>query len=99
MSETTGEVIGEPTSPLFTKEQESLYLKRYEEGYDLDDPGFVAWLKINHQDKCVSVVSAPSTSTGASSFDKASPSSSTSAPSNGTAPSSSGISCSSNVLD
>jgi hypothetical protein len=44
-------------SPLFTAEQETLYSKRYEEGYDLADPGFVAWLKINHPDRAVSVTS------------------------------------------
>lgn len=91
------ETTDEPSSPLFTKEQEILYLKRYEEGYDLDDPGFVAWMKINHPEKSVSVISAPSVSTGASSSDKASPSSSTLAPPpNGTAPSSSGAS---SILD
>lgn len=63
---TAEETITEPSSPLFTKEQESLYSKRYEEGYDLDDPGFVAWLKINHPDKCVSVTSAPSFSSNSS---------------------------------
>jgi hypothetical protein len=79
---TAGEVSGEPSSPLFTEEQESLYLKRYEEGYDLNDPGFVAWMKINHPQVSVSVGSAPSVSTIASSSEKASPSV-TSAPSNG----------------
>ena len=61
----------EPSSPLFTKEQENLYSKRFVEGYDLDDPGFVAWLKINHPDKCVS---ATGFSTETSSSDKAFPS-------------------------
>lgn len=81
MNKTT---VDEPGSPLFTKEQESLYLKRYEEGYDLDDPGFVAWLKIDHPNKSVSVVSTSSVSTGISLSDKGSPSSNTVAPSNGT---------------
>ena len=35
-------------SPLFSPEKEALYRKRYEEGYDVDDPGYIAWLKINH---------------------------------------------------
>jgi len=70
--------ISEPTSeinsePLFTKEQESLYSKRYQEGYDLDDPSFVAWLKINHPDKCVSVSSASTLSTGTPPSDKITP--------------------------
>ena len=59
------EPVGEtPSSPLFTEEQESLYSRQYEEGYDLDDSGFVAWLKINHPDKCISISSVPSVSTG-----------------------------------
>ncbi len=48
----------EPTSsssiPLFSPEKEALYRKRYEEQYDIDDPGFVAWLKINHPEAEVS---------------------------------------------
>ena len=48
----------EPLSggPPFTSEQQSLYKPRYEEGYDLRDGGYVAWLKINHPE---AVVSAP----------------------------------------
>jgi hypothetical protein len=34
-----------------------LYAKRYAEGYDIDDPSYVAWLKINHAEKCLSVSS------------------------------------------
>ena len=71
--EPVGETISEPSSPLFTKEQESLYSRRYEEGYDLDDPGFVAWLKINHPDQCVSVRSAPSFSTSTPNSDMVCP--------------------------
>ena len=33
---------------LFTPEEEVLYKRRYNEGYDLADPGYMAWLKINH---------------------------------------------------
>ena len=33
---------------LFTPDQVELYKKRYEEGYNLDDPNCTAWLKINH---------------------------------------------------
>ena len=32
----------------FTPEQEKLYQKRYEEGYDLDDPKFAQWLKVKN---------------------------------------------------
>ena len=35
-------------SPLFSPELEKLYQKRFEERYDLQDPGYIAWLKINH---------------------------------------------------
>lgn len=45
----------EPGSPLFTSEQESLYKERFEEGYDLRDPSFMAWLKLNHPEAPVSV--------------------------------------------
>ena len=48
----------EPTldssSPLFSPEKEALYRIRYEEQYDIDDPGYVAWLKINHPEAEVS---------------------------------------------
>ena len=33
---------------LFTPEQVELYKKCYEEGYNLDNPSYTAWLKINH---------------------------------------------------
>ena len=33
---------------LFSPDKVELYKKRYEEGYDLDDPSYAAWLKINH---------------------------------------------------
>ena len=36
-------------SPLFSPELEAFYKKRYEEKYDIvDDPEYIAWLKINH---------------------------------------------------
>ena len=44
-----------PGSPLFSSEHVALYEKRYEEKYDLlDDPGYVAWLKIYHPDQKIS---------------------------------------------
>ena len=33
---------------LFSPDKVELYKKHYEEGYDLDDPSYTAWLKINH---------------------------------------------------
>ena len=37
-------------TPTFTIEQELKYARRYEEGYDLADVQYEAWLKINHPD-------------------------------------------------
>jgi len=34
----------------FTIDQERKYAQRYEEGYDLPDTEYDAWLKINHPD-------------------------------------------------
>ncbi len=93
VSESIGETISEPSSPLFTEEQESLYSKRYEEGYDLDDPSFVAWLKINHPDKCVSVMSGTSSSIETSASSSILPSSNETVP-----PFSDGATCSSDIL-
>ncbi len=53
-----------PGSPLFSREDDILFKKRYEEGYDLDDPEYNAWLKIYHpgadssSDKLSSLVSS-----------------------------------------
>ena len=33
---------------LFTPEQERLYEQRFQEGYDLKDPNYEAWVRINH---------------------------------------------------
>ena len=39
---------GSDYSSLFTAEQERLYECRFKEGYDLEDPGYEVWLRINH---------------------------------------------------
>ena len=44
----------ESGSPLFSPELEACYQKMYEEGYNLKDPGYVAWLKINHPEMDIS---------------------------------------------
>lgn len=54
-NQSPSECAADPSSPLFTAEQETLYKTRLEEGYDLEDPSFVAWLKINHPGVPVSV--------------------------------------------
>ena len=48
------EPTSNPSSPLFSPEEEALYRKWYEEQYDIDDPNYVAWLKINHPEAEVS---------------------------------------------
>lgn len=42
------ETTSTPGSPLFSPEQEALYQRRYEEHYDIQDPSYITWLKINH---------------------------------------------------
>ena len=51
----------ECSSPLFSPEKEALYQKQYDEGYDIRDPGYVAWLKINHPEAELSTCSTAST--------------------------------------
>ena len=42
-----GSASNNPTKdPLFSPDKVELYKKRYEEGYDLDDPSYTAWLRI-----------------------------------------------------
>ena len=47
----------EYSSPLFSSEKEAIYQKRYDERYDLKDPEYVTWLKMNHPDAEVSTYS------------------------------------------
>ena len=58
----TGAADDVPTSPLFSPEKEDLYKKRYEEGYNVDDPDYIAWLKINHPMSVSSIYSGSSSS-------------------------------------
>ena len=56
------------SSVVFTPEQEALYEKWYEEGYDLDtDPDYVAWLNINYPSSASSKSPSVNLSTGNSS--------------------------------
>ena len=65
-----------PSSPIFTKEQEELYVKGFEGCFDIADPFYVAWLKINHPKVALSVAGTSTTTctssqpTSASSVDK-----------------------------
>jgi len=40
--------IAERNQPSFTIEQEQRYARRYEEGFDVRDEHYEAWLKQNH---------------------------------------------------
>ena len=53
-----------PNPPFFSKEKEELFQKRYEEKYDIPDPEYVAWLRLNHPDAEVSPSEASSLSSG-----------------------------------
>ena len=39
-------------------------MKHYEEGYDLEDPGYVAWHKTNHPTEVCSIATKPSSDSG-----------------------------------
>lgn len=39
------------SSPIFTEEQTKLFEKRFEEGYDLQDEEYSAWVRIYHSEK------------------------------------------------
>ena len=41
---------GDSTDSVFSVEEEVRYARRYEEGYDLPDARYDAWLKVNHPD-------------------------------------------------
>ena len=71
-----GEQPSDPGSPLFTSEQEALFKRRFEEGYDLNDPAYMAWLKINHPEVALSITGSDELSL---SSEKSIPSSSTTA--------------------
>ena len=48
-SQDAGSASDSPTKDLlFSPDKVELYKKRYEEGYDLDNPSYTAWLKIYH---------------------------------------------------
>lgn len=56
------------TPPLFSPEKEALYTKRFEENYDISDPEYTAWLKINHPEFEVSAIYSSRSSSLASSI-------------------------------
>ena len=48
---TSGESNEVATTESFTAEEEILYNTRYAEGYNVYDPKYISWLKINHPDE------------------------------------------------
>jgi hypothetical protein len=49
------------SSPIFSVEQEELFSKRFKEGYDIANPDYVAWLRINHPEIALSIGSISTT--------------------------------------
>ena len=45
---------GDAAQPLFSPENELLFRRRYEENYNVGDPEYIAWLRINHPEFNVS---------------------------------------------
>lgn len=59
------DVGSDADSTLFTTEQQKLYEQRYQEGYDLTDPEYTAWLRITHP---IDTVSEPRSDTSLTSL-------------------------------
>ena len=53
---------GEPQPMLFSPEKEIRFQKRFEEGYDIQDEEYIAWVRINHPERCLSIDSSSSVS-------------------------------------
>ena len=51
-----------PSQQLFSPEKEALFKKQYGEGYDIFDPEYVAWIKINHPEVSSSTFNSSATS-------------------------------------
>ena len=60
--EEAGTPPDESAVSLFSPEEETLYKKRYEEGYDVNDPAYMAWLRINYPTSVTSASTASSSS-------------------------------------
>ena len=61
-------------TPLFSPEQEALYRRRFDEGYDVNDPDYIAWMRLNHPEVAVSATSSSSDQKATSSNKLSSPS-------------------------
>ena len=53
-------ILNSPEVSVFSPEKQSLFQKHYEEGYDLNDPEYMVWLRINHSDEVNSASSSVS---------------------------------------
>ena len=53
-------ILNSPEVSVFSPEKQSLFQKRYEEGYDMNDPEYMVWLRINHSDEVNSASSSVS---------------------------------------
>ena len=53
-------ILNSPEVSVFSPEKQSLFQKRYEEGYDLNDTEYMVWLRINHSDEVNSASSSVS---------------------------------------
>lgn len=60
-SKTPSQCSDNSTSP-FTADQNTLFQLRFEEGYDIDDPEYSAWIKIYHPELSSPPCSEPLTS-------------------------------------
>ena len=55
-----------PNEVLFSPEKEKRFEQRYKEGYDIQDNEYIAWVKINHPEHCLSVGSSSCVKTSSS---------------------------------
>ena len=62
------------SSPIFSPELESLFRKRYEEGYNVYDPEYIAWVKVNHPEMNLSTTSDNVSDTSSEKKSQSSPS-------------------------
>ncbi len=51
-TELQDESMKQPSTVLFSPEKETLFAKRYDEGFDIGDAEYIAWIKINHPEYC-----------------------------------------------
>ena len=61
-------------NPLFSPEQEALYCHQFNEGYDVNDPNYIAWMRFNHPEVAVSTTLSSSDQKATSSNKLSSPS-------------------------